>query len=134
MRDTSRQYRTEGGLRRVLPRPDLAAPRDVLGSGTGGSGVGGSRSVALGRGSASGAGSGGSASGSGIAGRAASLDNAELSRAQQEVARHLGPIAGVIVKREAADTATPRELWQRLAVHIDDLAAQQVFLSSAPAR
>jgi hypothetical protein len=113
---------------------DLAAPRDELGSGTGGSGVGGSGSVALGRGSASGAGSGGSASGPGVAGQAASLDDAELLRAQQELARHLGPIASVHVKREAADAATPRELWQRLALHIDDPAARQVFLSSAPAR
>jgi serine/threonine-protein kinase len=59
----------------------------------------------------------------------AALRDEELQQAQRELARFLGPVARVLVKREAASAATPADFWQRLSTHIDREADRQAFLS-----
>jgi eukaryotic-like serine/threonine-protein kinase len=60
---------------------------------------------------------------------AATLGDDELQLAQLELTRFLGPVARVLVKREAASAVTPADLWQRLAAHIEGDADRRAFLS-----
>jgi eukaryotic-like serine/threonine-protein kinase len=60
---------------------------------------------------------------------ATNLRDEELQQAQLELTRFLGPVARVLVKREAASAVTPADLWQRLSTHIDSDADRRVFLS-----
>ena len=60
---------------------------------------------------------------------AASLGDEELQFAQVELTRFLGPVARVLVKREAASAVTTADLWERLAAHIDGDADRRAFLS-----
>ena len=53
---------------------------------------------------------------------------ADLETLRTALARHLGPVARVLVKRAAADGASGEALWERLAAHIEDAGARAVFL------
>ena len=54
----------------------------------------------------------------------------ELERAQRELARHVGPIARVLVKRDAPQAGSAAELWRKLSLHIEREADRQAFLRS----
>ena len=52
----------------------------------------------------------------------------EMLRAQRQLVRHLGPIAGILVKRASAAAGSADEFWQLLAAHITTEADRQAFL------
>jgi serine/threonine-protein kinase len=54
-----------------------------------------------------------------------------MERLQTELARHVGPLARILIKRASAG-ASGRALWSALSVHIADPKARAAFLSSAP--
>jgi serine/threonine-protein kinase len=54
----------------------------------------------------------------------------EARRAEQELVRHVGPIARVLVKRAADAAGSADEFWQLLAAHIGADADRQAFLRS----
>lgn len=56
----------------------------------------------------------------------------ELDAAKQALLPHIGPIAGVLVKRAAADGAGIATIWERLAQHIDNAAERKTFLARRP--
>ncbi len=56
----------------------------------------------------------------------------ELERLQTVLARYVGPIARVLIKRAAASAASAPALWQALSAHIDDADARAAFLREAP--
>ncbi|WP_426955526.1 serine/threonine-protein kinase [Muricoccus radiodurans] len=60
---------------------------------------------------------------------APSASPAELDRVRQALLPHIGPIAGVLVKRAAADGAPVDTVWQRAAAHIDNPAERAKFLA-----
>jgi len=43
----------------------------------------------------------------------------------------IGPVARILVRRAAAQAASPRDLFEGLAVHIDDPEVRKVFLAEA---
>jgi serine/threonine protein kinase len=59
----------------------------------------------------------------------AGLSEEELQRAQKELARYIGPVARLLVKRAAAAATSPADLWQRLSVHLERDADRQAFLA-----
>ena len=61
------------------------------------------------------------------------LSDADLEQARQDLARHVGPIARVLVKRAAAGCATADDLRERLAAHLEGAADRQAFLRKPPA-
>ena len=63
---------------------------------------------------------------------APSISDAEIEQAQRELARHIGPIAKVLVKRALATTQTSPQLWATLATHIDSPADREAFLRNRP--
>ncbi|WP_299438474.1 serine/threonine-protein kinase [uncultured Rhodospira sp.] len=98
------------------------------GSGTQ-AGTGGSRPTGAGSGVRTGVRTGTSATGGS---QAAPVNGAivdeDKDRLRLALAEHLGPIAGVLVKREAARANSPAHLGQLLAEHIDDPDARNAFL------
>lgn len=50
---------------------------------------------------------------------AAAISAVELERVEKELTRYLGPIARILVRREAREACTESELWQRLSRHIE---------------
>ena len=50
---------------------------------------------------------------------AVALPDGELARAQAELARFVGPIARILVKRAAPGCADAAQLWQRLSENVD---------------
>ncbi len=52
---------------------------------------------------------------------------AQLDRLQMALARHLGPVARVLIKRAAADGISGEVLLERLAARIEDAGARRVF-------
>jgi serine/threonine-protein kinase len=54
-----------------------------------------------------------------------------LARAEQLLTRQIGPLARVLVREAAKQTGTPRELFERLAVHIDDKGVRIAFIAEA---
>jgi serine/threonine-protein kinase len=64
----------------------------------------------------------------------AAIAPAEIDRAQSDLARHIGPIAQVLVRRERAAAQSAEDLWQRLAKHIDKPADREVFLRNRAPR
>lgn len=73
----------------------------------------------------------GSASGSQIAtGRTQAFDPAQLDRLQAALARHVGPVARVLIKRAKATTLPA--LWQEMAGHLDQPGDRTAFLRDAP--
>jgi len=64
----------------------------------------------------------------------ASIPQADIDQAQAELARHIGPIAPLLVRRERAAAQSAEDLWQRLAKHIDKPADREVFLRNRAPR
>ena len=60
---------------------------------------------------------------------ASPADPAALDTVRQALLPHLGPIAGVLVKRAAADGADVETIRQRVALHIDDPGERAAFLA-----
>jgi serine/threonine-protein kinase len=56
------------------------------------------------------------------------LDASALSRAETELARYVGAVARVLVKRAAAQARSEPELYQLLAGHVDDPAERTAFV------
>lgn len=54
-----------------------------------------------------------------------------LAEATDRLAVYIGPVAKVIVRRAAEQATSARDLYQRLALHIDDLAARERFVAAA---
>ena len=48
--------------------------------------------------------------------------------------RQIGPLARILVRNAAKQVTTPRELWERLATHIDDAEGRKLFMAAAEAR
>jgi len=55
-----------------------------------------------------------------------------LTQATDRLAVYIGPVAKVMVKRAAEQATSARDLYQRLARHIDDPAARERFVAAAP--
>ena len=58
------------------------------------------------------------------------LSPAEIQQAERELARRVGPIARILVKRAQASAATADEFWQSLASHIEREADRRAFLAA----
>jgi len=56
----------------------------------------------------------------------------QLAQAQKELARFIGPIASVIVRRTAQKSASPVAFWENLATHIENPADRAAFLKAKP--
>jgi TIR domain len=56
------------------------------------------------------------------------LDTAVIRKAEQELAKHMGPIAPRLVRKAAKEVATPQELYSLLATKIKDVDEQKAFL------
>jgi len=54
-----------------------------------------------------------------------------LSQAEQLLARRIGPLARILVRQAAKHAATSRELFESLALHIEDATGRQAFLAEA---
>lgn len=53
-----------------------------------------------------------------------------LAQATDRLAAYIGPVAKVMVKRAAEQATSARDLYQRLARHIDDPAARERFVAA----
>ena len=58
-------------------------------------------------------------------------DKAQLTQAEQTLARHVGPLASVLVRRAARECSDLNELYQRLAEQVSDPRARDAFLGQA---
>jgi serine/threonine protein kinase len=56
------------------------------------------------------------------------LSPAQIERAERALARALGPIAKLLVRRALPNAATEEALWERLAAHIERPADRETFL------
>ena len=65
---------------------------------------------------------------------AAGIPDENLRRLADLLKPHLGPIAPVLVKRQAAKAASMEELIEQLSASIDDPQARHSFLKAAPRR
>ena len=63
----------------------------------------------------------------------ADWDPATLSQLETELARHVGPIARVLVRRAARECTDTPTLRQKLAPHVNDPIARAAFIARAPA-
>ena len=54
-----------------------------------------------------------------------------LVRAEQMLTVLIGPVARILVRRAATKAASPRDLFESLAVHIDNPEVRKVFLAEA---
>ena len=54
-----------------------------------------------------------------------------LVRAEQMLTVLIGPVARILVRRAATKAASPRDLFEALAVHIDNPEVRKVFLAEA---
>jgi serine/threonine-protein kinase len=54
-----------------------------------------------------------------------------LARVEKMLTARIGPVARILVRRAAAQAASPRDLFEGLAVHIDDPEVRKVFLAEA---
>jgi len=61
-----------------------------------------------------------------------SLAASQLEQAQKELARFIGPIASVIIRRTAPKAASPAALWELLATHIENPTDRAKFLKAKP--
>jgi len=62
-------------------------------------------------------------------GIAPALSEAEIERVQQDLARYIGPIAKVLVKRAAGSATSTAALREALAEHLEQAAERTTFLS-----
>ncbi|MGG5818684.1 serine/threonine-protein kinase [Falsiroseomonas sp. HW251] len=60
------------------------------------------------------------------------VDAAALDAVRRALLPYIGPLAGTLVKRAAADGASIDIIWQRLARHIEKDAERAAFLARAP--
>lgn len=58
-------------------------------------------------------------------------DKAQLTQAEQSLARYVGPLASVLVRRAARDCQDLNELYSRLAEQVTDPRARDAFLGQA---
>ena len=58
------------------------------------------------------------------------FDAQTLARAEKQLARHVGPLAKVLIKRAVNDSGDVSELYRKLAEHIDSDLQRKVFLES----
>ncbi|MFT7775741.1 serine/threonine-protein kinase [Roseateles sp.] len=58
-------------------------------------------------------------------------DRAQLTQAEQSLARHVGPLASVLVRRAARECADLNELYAKLAEQVSDPRARDAFLGQA---
>ncbi|MFG6431519.1 serine/threonine-protein kinase [Roseateles sp. LYH14W] len=58
-------------------------------------------------------------------------DKAQLTQAEQSLARYVGPLASVLVRRAARDCHDLNELYNRLAEQVTDPRARDAFLGQA---
>jgi serine/threonine-protein kinase len=58
-------------------------------------------------------------------------DKAQLTQAEQSLARHVGPLASVLVRRAARDCQDLNELYTKLAEQVTDPRARDAFLGQA---
>ena len=54
-----------------------------------------------------------------------------LARAEQLLSRHIGPLARLLVRDAAKSAKSSRDLFERLASHIDDAKVRERFLAEA---
>ena len=54
-----------------------------------------------------------------------------LARVEKMLTARIGPVARILVRRAVAQAASPRDLFEGLAVHIDDPEVRKVFLAEA---
>jgi serine/threonine-protein kinase len=66
------------------------------------------------------------------AGQPGMLTATVLSQVTRRLAEHIGPVARVLVDKEAREAVTAADLYTRLAEHIREPAARQAFLAGAP--
>ncbi len=66
------------------------------------------------------------------AGAAPVLSAAVVEAGQRELARLIGPIASVVVRRAAAKSGSASEFWDALAAHIDGAGDRAAFLKAKP--
>ncbi len=66
----------------------------------------------------------------GSAARPAGFDANTLARCEKELARHVGPLARVLIKRAANDSGDLADLYRKLAQHIDAKADREAFLNA----
>ena len=109
----------------AVPLPQAYAPTVRI---TPASAGGGSPSSASGAAKV-GTGSGGTARGT--ADGSSHWDNATLAQAEHSLARHVGPLAGVLVRRAARDCQDLPSLYARLAEQISNPAAREAFVGQA---
>ncbi|HYZ64896.1 MAG TPA: serine/threonine-protein kinase [Acetobacteraceae bacterium] len=69
---------------------------------------------------------------SGVSGQSLLLPPAEFERLQTELARRLGPVAKVLIKRALPGAGSPGALWRSVATHIEDPDERAAFLKQAP--
>jgi serine/threonine-protein kinase len=53
-----------------------------------------------------------------------------LAEATDRLAVHIGPVAGLLVKRAAKQASSSKELYERLAAHIDDPRERRRFAAA----
>ncbi len=53
-----------------------------------------------------------------------------LAAAEKRLAQHVGPLARVLIKRAANDSGNVKELYRKLAEHIDSETERKAFLDS----
>jgi serine/threonine-protein kinase len=58
------------------------------------------------------------------------LSSAVLDEAADRLAIHIGPVAKLLVKRAAKQASSTRDLYERLAAHIDDPQSRQRFAAA----
>jgi class 3 adenylate cyclase len=54
-----------------------------------------------------------------------------LARVEKMLTARIGPVARILVRRAVSQAASPRDLFEALAVHIDDPEVRKVFLAEA---
>ena len=65
-------------------------------------------------------------------GQPGALTPALRTLAARRLAEHIGPVARVLVERESRGAASPADLYARLAQHIREPRARQVFMAGSP--
>ncbi|MFG6412565.1 serine/threonine-protein kinase [Roseateles sp. DC23W] len=73
----------------------------------------------------------GSAAGSGTAPPPSHWDKAQLTQVEMTLARHVGPLASVLVRRAARECTDLNELYSKLAEQVPDARARDAFLGQA---
>jgi serine/threonine-protein kinase len=53
-----------------------------------------------------------------------------LASAEQALAQHIGPLARMLVRNAAKHATSVRDLYERLAVHIESPAARKAFIDA----